>query len=74
MTFTDEDLKWLKEDLKELGDFLCQECGLNQNTDFSALIARLEAAEKVCLYEEVQSQRTPVMASFLAAWRKAAGK
>lgn len=64
MTFMDDDLKRLKENCLDdtaVGSFVVL-----------ALIARLEAAERVCLWDKVMGY-----AEFLKrklAWRKTAGK
>jgi len=75
MTFTDDDLKRLKEDLKE--------CYYHPSKfDCDALIARLEAAEaalKMLLEIDEESHDDSIdpaspMGKLLEAWRKAAGK
>jgi hypothetical protein len=77
MTFTDDDLKRLKDDM-ELGvtTLLFPEIA-------KALLARLEASERVCL--GAVSQRivhtphecydgNPIRVEIVEAWRKACGK
>lgn len=81
MAFTDDDLKRLKEYVKNDTGFFYRENGRSESMfmvpiDFDALIARLEAAEayiKTCreyccdIYHKEQ-------ADAYEAWRKAAGK
>ena len=65
MTFTDDDLKRLKEDVNEEGSSY-----RIPTEDLFALLARLEAAERVIL--ETDERHLPLDA--WQAWRKAAGK
>ncbi len=73
MTFTDDDLKWLKDETRIHADCKPTTC-LHSSTEtikLMALIARLEAAEALIAdypqYElEMEAKRQ--------AWRKAAGK
>lgn len=62
MTFTDEDLKRLKE------------ANHFDEHDILALIARLEAAESVCDGVEMMPRRSSVCIVRLERWREAAGK
>ena len=77
MTFTDDDLKRLKEELTIFDDgWNCQECGLNQHIDFKALLARLEAAEGLfnSKHEEGGSEWWLDFEESKRAWRKACGR
>lgn len=74
MTFTDDDLKRLKNRniyRCPCGNILCPE-----PFDIKALLARLEAAEKVCEEHLIFRKQInySVMGGTLEAWRKAAGK
>ena len=67
MTFTDDDLKRLKN-----GRYFDMDKEVLPNDKLESLLARLEAAEKVC-----ELLNGPVHESFwqvMTEWRKAAGK
>ena len=66
MTFTDDDLKRLKEDLAR-----DRRIGLTSGFRFEALLARLEAAEAVLTFSDISI--TTVRERY-EAWRKGAGK
>jgi hypothetical protein len=69
MTFTDNDVKRLKESVeKAIAN------GYSEPHDFSilALLNRLEAAENVCAFAESGSKSATCQT--LKAWRKSAGK
>lgn len=68
MVFTDEDLKWLKEKDGPIVIYMTTE-------DRDALLARLEAAEKIC-YVLLNTRSINMAATWdnLEAWRKACGK
>lgn len=67
MTFSDDDLKFLKEDLADLSD----DSGVPAHVGlFKALLARLEAAE-ACLQDVWNIAIDDVK---LEAWRKSCGK
>ena len=73
MTFTDDDLKKLK---KEFADWNFPRV---DNNVMEALLARLEAAEKVCKFISDKSylelpDNAKRLATLELAWRKAAGK
>jgi hypothetical protein len=70
MSFTDEDLKELKEYIEEAGDS-CDIRGYQVN----ALLARLEAAERMYLIiESKMSIPEKQQEHIIEAWRKACGK
>ena len=74
MTFTDDDLKRLKNGMSTLRMAMnVTEYSLGKE-ELEALIARLEAAEKVCLYNEMGAYVTPVIRECLKSWRKTVGK
>lgn len=62
--FSDDDLKRLKVEGLRFGDI--------SSEDFRALLARLEAAEKVC--DLINSKAWVNVTQELKAWRKASGK
>lgn len=73
MTFTDEDLKRLKE--------RCESDDLIGIFDYElpALLARLEAAEKIVIFDCLHDPKakcgcTKELNQLIQAWRKAAGK
>lgn len=71
MSFTDGDLKRLKEDVVFLVDSKAM------GTDLDALLARLEAAEAVLEDPDMQQFLATAgweFAAVIEAWRKAAGK
>ena len=66
--FTDDNLKRLKEEMRT---------GKIDRVKLGALLARLKAAERVCLYVErwlVSVNPNTSIGEPLEAWRKAAGK
>ena len=70
MTFTDEDLKRLKEDLKKrTGENVL--CRYLTYDDVDALLLRLEAAEN-CITKHVVDEW--IDCGCMKEWRKAAGK
>jgi len=75
MTFTDDDLRQLKEHLA--GDCYRSDEWESARNLMPSLIARLEAAEKVCEWEskyEIPDNTDIELSNLLANWRKAAGK
>lgn len=68
MTFTDKDLKKLKEDLIP---WMSPEVPLKV-MELKALLTRLEAAEKCVSYHECQDDLSTC--PHLAAWRKSKGE
>lgn len=66
-SFTDEDLKRLKEYVETPMDYPV--VNINQ-AKMRALIARLEMAERVC----ERAERTDILPVDLKAWRAASGK
>jgi hypothetical protein len=69
-TFTDEDLKRFKACMIEME----KEKFTFFDFDIPALLARLEAAEKVCTSCEMEMMEKYYDGESLKAWRKAAGK
>lgn len=67
MSFTDDDLKRLRD--RTLPYESLALIGVKSDL-LNALLARLEAAEKVC--EEIE--RKPICHGLIEAWRKACGK
>lgn len=81
MTFTNDDLKRLKEIMDRFIDLPYDKSGFIINAqDLIALIARLEAAEKVCEYlhicasREGYPDRDDEFEELKEAWYKVAGK
>lgn len=75
MAFTDDDVKRLKEDLKKTSNL--DDLGNFQKEKFTALLDRLEAAEKVCKAAgeiEREDRNLNALIDALEPWRKAAGK
>lgn len=77
--FTDEDLKRLKKDLdatRRVDHMFDNPIGEERFQTISALIARMEAAERVCdtARNRHHSLSWPEMFKAIEAWRKAAGK
>lgn len=72
MSFSDDDLKRLKEIINEHG-LITHNMGANV---YKALLARLEAAEEVCERAKTHGCEDPecVLDLSLEDWRKAAGK
>lgn len=72
MSFTDEDLKRLKDDLAKMPNIdVCNY--FEADLEILALIARLEAAEKA-LESSEKSETGRINAADWNEWRKAAGK
>ena len=76
MSFTDDDLKRLKSEIREA---IAWENSVEMpGRHAKALLARLEAAEAVCQQTEIyitdESPNMFRMKDLLKAWRKAAGK
>lgn len=74
MTFTDDDLKWLKahnSSIDQATDYAEPRCHIKCET-INALIARLEASEDCARkWEEYTPQ--PETDMYLVAWRKSKG-
>ena len=68
MSFTDEQLANLKERQKEIGS------GYMDSGTITALLVRLEAAERVAAYTEKYAPRVTELQELIKAWRKSAGK
>jgi hypothetical protein len=76
MTFTDDDLKRLKESLHKTDDG-CNEYCRPPCGELDALLARLEAAEEVCMAANetvITGELFTQLDNAYNAWRKAAGK
>jgi hypothetical protein len=72
--FTDDDLKRLKEMCDSMdGKFESWNFVEKDGASIKALLARLEAAEKVCYYVE-NATDDELIPDAIEAWRKAAGK
>lgn len=70
MNFNDEDLKRLKQHIND-EDYNI----ITVSSDkLEALIARMECAEKLCIYIYGYPDLVPYEKELLEAWRKAAGK
>jgi hypothetical protein len=74
MTFTDDDLKRLKEDLQERKDDHYELAGRLDIESMEALLARLEAAEILIEAFMDREGMGPFWKEEYEAWRKAAGK
>jgi hypothetical protein len=76
MTFTDDDLKRLKE-FKDKHQYFNFPTAWDANEQYdliNALLARLEAAEKVLIHVEKYFNPSDYGNRLLNKWRKAAGK
>ena len=71
MTFTDDDLKRLKEGMAQIDWGNCHH-------DIRALLARMEAAEQVCQVADIESGtprgiKLPFLGMKIEVWRKSKG-
>jgi len=77
VSFTDHDLKRLKEALEHPQDFVQKGDEDALRMIFEPLLVRLEAAEKVCelyMYKFDKAHPNRADIPLLETWRKAAGK
>jgi len=80
MIFTDDDLKRLKakegywKTTVKMNEGQSESWGFVDGDKIDALLARLEAAERACLFFQNSLRLGDVDDGVLSAWRKAAGK
>lgn len=78
MTFTDDDLKRLKYHMEKHRNLVIPLTSDGPSVLIASIIARLEAAEKVCRENQKRHMVIDIpgckLCTALEAWRKAAGK